>query len=423
MKEIELKGLKQKLYFEKLNNGLDVVLIPFLNKKNYYVNYTVKYGSVNLEFSPADTKKMVTTPKGIAHFLEHKLFEQENGENPDAFFALSGTTTNAGTSYSKTSYYIYGINELKNNLNYLISFVNQPFFTDKNVEDEKGIIIEEMKMYDDNPDWILTEGIQKATFKKHPIRYDIGGYEDTIRAITKEDLYTCYNSFYQPNNMILVVGGNFDSSEIIELIKNNDVLRNIKNRGKVKLKEIDEPLKVNNKYSEIKIDNLVIPKVALNVKLSLKNIKDRYLYNLYVALLLKILFGSTSSFREEMLKNNYFTEFIAGNMIVDDYLIIEFYSDSSNPKELVDKVLEHLKSGIITEEEFERYKKVVVASLVMESDNIENVVDNVINEWVLWGKIIENKVDIIKGMKYKELIKVQTEFDVDNHAVVILEKK
>ena len=188
MKEIFLNGIDQTIYYEELKNGLKVVLIPILNKKDYYVNYTTKYGSINLDFIPNNSDKVYKSPKGIAHFLEHKMFEQESGEDPFTFFSKTGTSSNAGTSYKNTSYYIYGMNALKENLNYLINFVNEPYFTDKNVEKEKGIIIEEIKMYDDNPDWILSEEIAKATFKTHPIRYDIAGYPETVNSITKEKL-------------------------------------------------------------------------------------------------------------------------------------------------------------------------------------------------------------------------------------------
>ena len=172
MKEIKLKGLDQSVFYEELSNGLKVILLPFENKTNYYINYTTKYGSINLDFIPNGSKKMYSSPKGIAHFLEHKLFEQEDGESPFEFYSKSGTASNEGTSYKRTSYYLLGVNKLEENLDYLISCVNKPYFTDSNVEKEKGIIIQELNMYMDNPDSVLTNEVPKATYKNHPIRYD-----------------------------------------------------------------------------------------------------------------------------------------------------------------------------------------------------------------------------------------------------------
>ena len=113
MKEIKLKGLDQSVFYEELSNGLKVILLPFKNKTNYYINYTTKYGSINLDFIPNGSKKMYSSPKGIAHFLEHKLFEQEDGESPFEFYSKSGTASNAGTSYKRTSYYLWGVNKLE----------------------------------------------------------------------------------------------------------------------------------------------------------------------------------------------------------------------------------------------------------------------------------------------------------------------
>lgn len=423
MKEFELKGLDQNIFYEEIPNGLKVVLIPFKNKKNYYACYTTKYGSVNLDFVPKDSNKMMSSPMGIAHFLEHKLFEQESGESPFEFFSKSGTGCNAGTSYKKTSYYIYGVNALEENLDYLISFVNSPYFTDTNVEKEKGIIIEEIKMYDDNPEWILTEEVQKSTFKNHPIRYDVAGYEDTVSKITKEDLYNCYNTFYSPNNMFLVVAGNFEPDKIMELIKSNKEL-NSKDKGQsIKQKDYKEPFEVNEKYKEIAFPNISIPKVATNIKLSLKDVKDKYEYSTYIMALVSLMFGSSSDFKEEMLVKKYITSFSAGSMMVDDYFIIEFYAESEKPKEFIEKLIDNFKNIKITKEQLERYKKVKIASIVMNSDNVESVSEDIINDYITWDKIIDNQIEIVRNMNIECLNKIVEDLDIDNNATVVLKQK
>ena len=420
MKEIELKGIDQKIYTEELENGLKVILIPILNKKDYYVNYTTKYGSINLNFIPNNSDKVYFSPKGIAHFLEHKMFEQKNGEDPFTFFSKSGTSSNAGTSYKNTSYYIYGMNSLKENLDYLINFVNEPFFTDKNVEKEKGIIIEEIKMYDDNPDWILSEEIAKATFKTHPIRYDIAGYPDTVNSITKEDLYTCYEAFYSPNNMILVVSGKFDKDDIIETIKSNKVLNSRCKNKDVKQVFEKETVKVNKKYNEINLNNVGVSKIAINFKLSLNGIDDKYNFYLYVMSLVNILFGESSEFKDKMLEKGYATSIHCHQMLVDNFLIIDFYIEGEKYKELLKNIKDVLENMKITEEEFNRYKKVLIANYIMNSDNIQNLADSIINDYINYDKMIVNKIDIFNKLNFKEFIKIREELDFNNNSTVVL---
>jgi len=145
MEKINLEGLDQDVYKEELDNGLEIYLVPYTNKKNYYITYATRFGSDVLEFSVNDKK--YKPPLGIAHFLEHKMFEQEDGEDPFTFFSKSGTDSNASTSFDSTQYLCYGTNNFKENLRYLLSFVNNPFYTEENVNKEKGIIAEEIKMY------------------------------------------------------------------------------------------------------------------------------------------------------------------------------------------------------------------------------------------------------------------------------------
>ena len=153
MKEIKLKGLDIDCYYEKLDNGLDVIMLPYSDKKNYFISYATKYGSEVSKFIPVGQDEMIKVPDGVAHFLEHKMFEQEDGIDPFSFFSESGTGSNASTSFDFTQYICYGTKEFEKNLKYLLSFVNKPYYTDENVEKEKGIIAEELKMYDDIADF------------------------------------------------------------------------------------------------------------------------------------------------------------------------------------------------------------------------------------------------------------------------------
>ena len=192
MNKFSLSGVDQDVYFEKMPNGLEVYVLPFKNKKNYFACYFTKFGSLILEFYSEKKKEMIRVPEGVAHFLEHKMFEQEDGVDPFEFYAKSGTNCNASTSYKATRYYFSGTDNFEENLNYLLNYVNSPYFTDENVEKEKGIICEEINMLKDNPEWFAEEELQRMLYKKHPFRIPIAGSCDSVRTITKENLYDTY---------------------------------------------------------------------------------------------------------------------------------------------------------------------------------------------------------------------------------------
>src|SRR5699024_2200510 len=181
-------------------------------------SYATRFGSEITNFIPDGEKKACKVTDGIAHFLEHKMFEQETGEDPFTYFSQSGTGANASTSYNSTQYICYGTKNFLDNLRYLIRFVNAPYYTDSNVEKEKGIIAEELKMYADLPDVQLESRLRQNVYHVHPRRVDIGGTVDEINKITKEDLYLCYRNFYSPNNMFLLVVGNFSVDDAIKVV-------------------------------------------------------------------------------------------------------------------------------------------------------------------------------------------------------------
>ena len=217
MKKINLKGLDLCAYTETLENGLDIIFVPFPDKSNYFISYATRFGSEITSFTP-NGQEEVNVPLGIAHFLEHKMFEQESGEDPFAYFSKTGTGSNASTSYQSTQYVCYGTKNFLDNLRYLLQFVNAPYYTDQNVEKEKGIIAEELKMYADIPDVALETRLRENIYHVHPRRVDIGGTEEEIRKITKEDLYLCYHNFYSPNNMFIFIVGNFPMFDAMSII-------------------------------------------------------------------------------------------------------------------------------------------------------------------------------------------------------------
>lgn len=422
MKAIELKGLDQTLYYEKLENGLEVYMLPYKNKSNYTMHYLTKYGSIQTTFIPYGEKEKITVPDGIAHFLEHKMFEQEDGVDPFTYAAKTGTYSNASTNFECTRYYFEGNQAFQDNLNYLLDFVGSPYFTDENVEKEKGIIAEEIKQYDDEVEWVFEEEMKKALLQKDNHRVDIAGTIESINTIAKEDLYNTYYTFYQPSNMFLVISGDFKVEDAINTIKNNETLRNAKTNFKVKVFQEEEPLAVNEKIKELEF-NVVNTKVGYGIKIPIKHIKDKYLFNLYIGLMLSIKFGLSSVFREKLKKEQLMTSFYMEREIVGEYLIVVFKADSETPFELIEEIKKELANIEIPEEEINRLKKVWISSEVIMIDNINMSLENIVDDIIESGDIIPNKVEIFRSLNKKDYDKILSSIDFSNSSTVIIRPK
>ena len=171
--------------------------------------WATHYGSIDNKFVVPGEENVTEVPDGIAHFLEHKMFEQENGTNSlDALTAL-GVNANAYTTNNYTTYLFEATDNFYPALDELMDYVQNPYFTDENVEKEKGIIAQEIKMYDDYPDWVVYMNALKNMYKNNPVKIDIAGDVESIYKIDKEVLYKCYNTFYNPSNMVMCFSGDF----------------------------------------------------------------------------------------------------------------------------------------------------------------------------------------------------------------------
>ena len=326
MKKISFKKLDLDVFFKKLKNGLSIYFIPYEHKSNYYMSFATKFGSLNRDFVPVGSKKIKNYPLGIAHFLEHKMFESIDGIDPFTFFNASGTDANANTNYKLTQYICYGNKNIKENLKFLLDYVSCPYFTDENVEKEKPIITQEIQMYDDEADWAIDEELRKALFKIHPIRDDIAGTVEEINKITKEDLYDCYNTFYAPSNMMLFVSGKLDLDALEKIVDQYDIEHPAK-KSKIKTKEYNEPNEVNKRKVNIK-RNIVLPKVAYGVKIPIENIPcdDLIKISMYINMYLNLKFGMTSKFREKLRKNKLMTSMYAESDIIDRFITISIFT-------------------------------------------------------------------------------------------------
>ena len=420
MKKIKLKESNEIIYYDKLDNGLEVYLYNKDNFHSNYVTFTTKFGSVYNEFVPIVKSKMIKVPHGVAHFLEHKVFEQENDPQPMEFFSETGAVTNAYTTFKNTTYLFECSNDLIKNINYLLDFVQSPYFTDENVEEEKGIINEEINMCNDRPADKLYEEIRKNIFSNNNFKDSIIGTHKDISDIDKDILYTCYNTFYHPSNMFLVVTGNFNPDEVFNAIKENQDKKEFKEQEEIKIKKIKENDEVVKKESILNI-NTEIPKVSYNIKLPFNKKIDKRKYSLYLYIIFACLFDDTSLLDEKLKKDNIITNSIYFNLLnCDTHILISLINETNKYNELLDNIKETLSNIEIYKDDFERKKKVLISNELFLYDNIEVVNEMIIDNILFDNKLIDNIIPIIKELNYEELCSVIDSLNLDNNTIVIL---
>ena len=301
MQVIENLKIKEKLYIEKLENGLTVMIIPKENTNKKYIMWGTNFGSIDNHFIISKTKQEITVPDGVAHFLEHKMFEQKSGINSLDTLSSIGVDANAYTTNDYTTY-LYECNEhFYEALDEFMDYVQNPYYTDENVEKEKGIIAQEIKMYDDHPFWQVYMNAMKCLYKNNPVKLDIAGTVESISEIDKETLYYCYNTFYTPANMLMVVSGDFVPEELIEQIKS----RLIKKEN-VDVERIypQEPEEINEKEKivEMAVNN---PLFVIGFKDKVeKNKEEMVRKHTAIEILLYMLIGKSSSLYQDLYKNN-----------------------------------------------------------------------------------------------------------------------
>ena len=421
METIKFNGIGEEIYYEKLSNGLDVYLYKKDNFTNNYVTFTTKFGSIYSEFIPINKNKMQKVPHGVAHFLEHKVFVQKNDPQPEEFFAKSGALCNAYTTFKNTTYLCSGPNSLEENICFLLDYVQSPYFTDENVESEKGIITQEIHMCDDTPSDLLYEAIRKNAFYKNPFKDSIIGTVKDINKITKDTLFTCYNTFYHPSNMFLVVTGNFDVNELLNVIKHNQSKKTFKKEVNLKIKEYKEQDNVVREREIIRLDS-PIPKLAYSIKISLKDIDmDIKKYNLYLFIIFSCLFDDTSLFDEQNKSDGIITNSISINLLnCDSHMLISLINETEEYEDLIKNIDKTLDNIVIKEEDLERKKKVLISNELFSFENIESINDMIVDNVIYNNKIDNNMIDVLKSLNIEELNEILETINLNNKSIVIL---
>ena len=374
MKIIESKKIKEKAYIEKLKNGMKVIIIPKPNLDKKYVIWGTKFGSIDNRFIMPKTNEEVFIPDGVAHFLEHKMFEQPNGTNSlDTLMAL-GLDANAYTTNDHTAYLFECTNNFYEGLDELMDYVQHPYFTDENVEKEKGIIGQEIKMYDDEPGWQLYMNLLDCLYKGNPIKIDIAGTVESISKITPDVLYKCYNTFYNPSNMTMVVCGNFEPEKLLEDIKRRLIEK--EHQGEIQRIYPPKETSINRTYKEAEME-VSLPLFAIGFKDADGMNEDIVKKHIAIEILLNMIIGKSSESYQNLYKE--------GNLLSEpdlDYEFSEEYSHvviSGQSKE-PEKVKESIESTIqkyidqgLNEEHFNRIKKKIYGDYVVEYNSVGNI--------------------------------------------------
>ncbi|MEK3808871.1 pitrilysin family protein [Bacillus sp. FSL H8-0547] len=376
-KSIKFDQLQEELFYEKMQNGLNVYVLPKKGFNKTYATFTTKYGSIDNEFVPLDQKDMISVPDGIAHFLEHKLFEKEDG---DVFqdFSKQGASSNAFTSFTRTAYLFSSTSNVEKNLETLVDFVQDPYFTEKSVEKEKGIIGQEINMYDDNPDWRLYFGLIQNMFHKHPVGIDIAGTVESISKITKDLLYECYHTFYHPSNMLLFVTGPVDPESILSQIRDNQDKKDFKPPAEIKRAEVNEPDTVAKASEKLKM-NVQSSKclVGLKAKQADRSGEELMKHELSMNLILDMVFGKSSEKYTELYESGLIDDTFSYDYTEESgFGFAMIGGDTDRPDELADEIKETLlkaKRDGIPADRLENAKKKKIGSFLRAINSPEYI--------------------------------------------------
>ena len=417
---IKSELLKEEYYFYRHKSGLGILLYPMKGFQSAYALFGTNYGSVDTIFKTQKDGDFTEVPEGIAHFLEHKLFESEDG---DAFelFAKTGASANAFTSFEKTCYLFMGTENFEDSLKALVTFVQDPYFTEKTVQKEQGIIGQEIKMYEDDPNWRVFFNLLTALYHNNPVRIDIAGTTDSIAKINKDLLYRCYHTFYNLNNMVISIAGCFDVETAAKIIEEN-----LKDSEKIEIerKTPDEPEDVF-KAEHIQKLSVAIPLFQIGYKEKPAVEKEQLPLQIKYNLLMNAIAGKGSELYREMYEEGLVNDTFSKEVFCGrGYLTNIFSGESREPKKVMERIdaeIRKFQQTGIDLQTFERVKKSLYGSAVQSFNDVEQVANDMVNAYFT-GHSIYDALDIICSVTAEEINSLlQQSFQKEKCAISIIE--
>lgn len=399
--QIHSKILGESYAFYRHESGLGILLYPMKGFASAYALFGTNYGSIDTTFKTQKDAEFVTVPEGIAHFLEHKLFESEEG-NALEMFSKTGACANAFTSFDKTCYLFSTTDHFEETLKILMDCVQNPYFTEENVSKEQGIIGQEIKMYDDDPSWRVLFNLLTSLYHHNPVRIDIAGTVESIAKIDKDLLYRCYHTFYNLNNMVIAIAGNFDLEATARFIEEN-----LKQAEKVEVTSQvpEEPREVVRSLTEQKLE-VSMPLFYIGYKEEVPSVDDELKHQIYSEMLQSILIGRSSDlyrvlYEEELINSSMRNEVFCGR----GFFINMFTGESRKPQQVKERLEEKIaffKQQGIPQEDFERVKKAAYGFAIMSFNDVESVASNLVSSYFSGHPVYET-MDVIAQTTLEDL--------------------
>ncbi len=413
--------LGEKYTYVKHPTGLDIYIWKMEDYSTTYALFGTKYGSINTKFKTAAEPDFITVPNGIAHFLEHKLFENEDCD-VFSLYAKTGASANAYTSFDKTCYLFSCTDKVYDSLEILLKFVQEPYFTEQTVRKEQGIIGQEIRMYDDDPNWRVFFNMLQGLYKNHPVKIDIAGTVESIAKIDADLLYKCYNTFYNLNNMVLSIAGNVDEDKVLELC--DKLLKDKGNPGLVTAFE-PEPEDVCQKEIVQKLE-VAIPIFNVGFKAKPEKGIDAIRAEIETNCAITLIAGNTSEFYKRLYDNglinsNFSAEVFKG----DGYFCTIFGGESKDPRRVRDLIIEEIdrcKKEGLDRNMFEMVKKAYYGGIVREYTSAESIATTLLNASMTDHCSPFDTLEIMANITFEDVTeRLHKQFDTDKVTLSIVE--
>lgn len=406
MKKRYYELIDETVYEAQMDNGLKVFIIPKPGFQKTFVTYTTQFGSLDSKFKPLGSDEFVTVPDGVAHFLEHKLFEKEEG---DLFtdFAEDNAQVNAFTSFDRTSYLFSATSNVESNILRLMNMVETPYFTEATVEKEKGIIAEEIKMYQEQPGYKLMFNTLRAMYKQHPVKVDIAGSVESIYEITKDDLYICYETFYHPSNMVMFVVGNVDPERIHDLVRDHEAKRELTAQPEIVRDSLEEP-KAVQQTKVVEEMNIQIPRLMLGFKNVLQQASKEVFMkrDIEMTFFFEMVLGEETDFYQNLLNEGLIDDTFGYQFVLEpSYSFSLITSSTPDPDKLKSLLLDELKAkvgNLEDEEAFELLKKQFIGEFI-SSLNSPEYIANQYTKLYFEGVSLFNMLDIVDSITLESI--------------------
>ena len=412
--------IKEQYIKVEHSTGLTILLYPMKGYSSAYALFGTKYGSTDRSFKTNLDDDFVTVPDGIAHYLEHKLFESEDGVDAFSLYAKTGANANAYTSFDKTAYLFSCTDNFKESLEILLNFVQSPYFTKETVEKEQGIIGQEIRMYDDDAGWRVLFNALGCMYQNHPVKVDIAGTVESISHIDKDLLYRCYNTFYNLNNMVLAISGNFDPDEALQIIN-----ANLKENEKITIERgsYQEPAEIVQNRKEISLE-IVLPLFCIGYKMQPASGKEQLKAEVASDLINELLVGEGS----ELYRQFYDTGLISGGAIGSEvmdgngYFCNLFEGESRDPDQVyafIQQKVSQLQKDGIPKEEFELAKKMLYGRCMRQFNNVEAVASNLLDSYFS-GVDVYDRIETVANIQYQDVVDFLKQYDNEKSVISIV---